>query len=130
MVNKEELQFPIMPDPNGGDEFIKAYVNERKALSSAQDLSEFVNRWKSVFILCKENKQTEKQLSVIESLIDGTFDADLAWSCLHNECEHTLCAGLTILLPSSLYYTNLCAKEFEVPGDVAFIQLYQLNHLW
>ena len=123
MINKEELKFPIMPDPNGGDEFIKTYVKERKELTSAQDLIEFVKRWKSIFILCQINEETS-------SLIDGTFDADSAWQCLNAKCNHGTCAGMTILLPPSLLYAQLCSTEFEVPGDVAFIQLHQLNHLW
>lgn len=44
--------------------------------------------------------------------------------------DRLLYSKCLILLQSSLLYAHLGAKEFEVPGDVAFIQLYQLNHLW
>ena len=119
-----------MPDPNGGDEFIKTYVKERNELISAQDLIEFVERWKSIFILCKNENQTEDQSNIYDSLINSTFDIDLAWQCLNTNCDHNICTGLAIMFPVSLLYVQLCSAKFEVSSDVTFIQFHQLHHLW
>lgn len=124
-----KLNFPILPDSNGGDNILSIYVKERQQIQSANDLYNFVTRWKSIFILSTQYNCAPEREKTIISILDCTFDINSVWHCMNSICEDENCVGILILVPPALYQTLSCAKQFGVPTDITFIQLFQLHHL-
>lgn len=123
---------PVLPSTEGDEVMSKAYVSERRELQTAEALKEFIFRWREMYVLSKESSEGTKNLELLQSLIDGTFDADIMFECMkaHKEgiCSHIEkgegCAATHISLPPALLLAHLASNKYEAPIDIAFIQLY------
>lgn len=123
------IELPVLPDTNGEAILLESYLAERNNLMSANDLPAFVKRWKTLFVLSLE-KTSEESKVYLQQLIDNTFDVEDTWLYMQEGPFDQLNAGIHILLPPSLLFAYLCAVEYGVSLDIAFIQMFRLRELF
>ena len=126
---------PISPELCG-DVVVRTYNAELSVVQDEEALKAFVLRWSSLYGLKLEEPSREmprkerETVKTVKSLIDGTFNPNLAMSCLRlirkgRDCGHGRggsCAAMLISVPTALLRAHYISKEFGVPADVALIQ--------
>jgi hypothetical protein len=125
-----------LPVPVDSDESVsEIYVQERNCIKSTEELIAFVKRWQPLFKLFvwkpKIGSVAYETYDAYEQLIEGTFNPEETLACMNKlcnigECEHIgkySCCGMHIMLPYPLIDAFLAAKKYEVPFNVALIQI-------
>lgn len=132
---------PVTPHI-GGEEVSKAYTTEILAVRSPEELRTFTERWRPLYMLTKKQKIDKKAKDAkryritqnnMQELINGTFNAVVAWECIvvarttNGVCKHATqfsCPGMHILVPMVLMEADYVATKYGVAPDLALIQMH------
>ena len=125
LKDKSVWDLPIKPDHNGGDDVFTAFMEDRKAIETPEQLMEFVKKWRNVWLF----KETKKDIpctcsEVEEKIVNLTFNPIEILECFKvQRCGRADCPCAYIMIPTILLRSSILANEFSVPHDVALIQL-------
>jgi len=127
---------PIRVDVDSDESVSEIYVQERDCIKSIEELIAFVQRWQPLFKLFtwtkpKMGSAAYETYNAYEDLVEGTFNPKEALECMsklrnEGECGHESkysCCGMHIMMPYPLLDAFLVAEKYEVPFNVALIQL-------
>jgi hypothetical protein len=128
LKDKSVWDLPVKPDHDGGDDVFTAFIGDRKAVETTEQLMEFVKKWRNVWLF----KETKKDIpchcsEAEEKIIDLTFNPAEILKCFEinkkGKCDTVGCPCAYIMVPTILLRSSILANEFSVPHDIALIQL-------
>ena len=116
-----------------------AYLSELQRVTSPEQLWEFAKRWRPLYLLTRKEKIDKKAKDAkrfrisqnnMQALISGTWDPRVAFECVQagktGVCKHAKmysCPGMHIMVPLVLMHVDFVADKYDVPTDIALIQL-------
>lgn len=133
--NKNLLDLPIRLEDRDAacetEEIGSAYINELKLVSSAEDLTKFVERWRNIFLLQRGPEDTDPLSEEEGAIVTGKFDAAAVAALLPRKGENDLDFTDTnvkimamIAAPITLLMAVLFAKHYGVGTDLGLVRLY------
>lgn len=137
---------PVHPGM-ASDKVKEAYLSEKKAITTPEELRAFVIRWKPIFEVANpaERKGGEEDAERYrltqknqEALVSGEYDAAEALECLKlsptekgcSHLQHFSCPGAHIALPLFFMQAEAVSHHFGVPTDIAIIQIHGGMEAW
>ena len=126
---------------HGTDDIKTLYIQERKAITTEEELKVHLQRWSNLWLLDARSSRPNRpgMIKLAEKIAAGDIRFDIAMQCLKDlrvtpdnptaKCKHVgqmtkSCVGMMIVLPPALLIASLKAKEFGVPFSVALHQMY------
>ena len=133
------------------EDISKVYIRERDLITSTNSLILFVQQWRPLFKIVKWDKtrlvgryngtydswkplveaRYKRTYDAWKQLVEGTFNPEETLACViklrnKEDCAHIgkySCCGLHIMMPYPLLDAFQVARKFQVPINVALIQL-------
>lgn len=125
---------PVMAHVTGED-ISSLYVSELRNVKTEEELEGFTKRWEALWKLPYGHQVvSEAEESIVNNSYDKTEALHCMMLCRTGVCEHSeggnWCPGMYIILPPIMMQCFILAKEFQVPFNVAIVQLQKaLNNL-
>lgn len=132
------IDLPVRPSYTQ-DRIRDTYIAELQKVTTPEELTAFVTRWKPLFALTKKRPFDKKAKDArryritqnnFERLLAGDYDPKVALDCIRisrtNACQHARsfsCPGMHIAVPEILLLAGFVAKKFGVSTDLALIQM-------
>jgi hypothetical protein len=133
MLTNYKIELPIQLDDD--ENLFKDYFDGLNLCHTEEDLSQFIIKWKIIYKLSsfpKDQYEDKRSATSIDNLHNNTtvnlneilecIKIHRAQACCSHMTSYT-CEGLHVSLPIVLLDALLIAKRFEVPPNIAFIQL-------
>lgn len=112
------------------------YLKERDEIQTPKELTDFVHRWYAIWELPVPRTNPRSQAE--KNLVSETFSPLRVLEGLHNNRgdntdyhidQNDDCESHHILMPVALVSAHLVASKYQVPLDVALLQLVRAGEL-
>jgi hypothetical protein len=132
--DKTLLALPVLPRDRDGaaasDRITSTYVVERTAIKTSGDLTAFLERWRTVWLLSRGPSEESALLTDAElNLLDGNYDPVRVLHFLNeNDFDPSQCMAAQqaahIMLPRTLLRAFLLSNKYGVGPDLGMVRLY------